>query len=117
MTVPELRRWAAPVVYLSNNWISLAGVVIVTTSTVFWLFLLPATLRGVENPYSAILLYLALPGLFFSGLMLIPLGIAWRRRRDGLPEVCRRIFLPSTFATWNFAVWPPSWFSPRLSTS
>ncbi|MBI2680869.1 MAG: cytochrome C [Candidatus Solibacter usitatus] len=82
MTVPELRRWAAPVVYLSNNWISLAGVVIVTTSTVFWLFLLPATLRGVENPYSGILLYLALPALFFSGLILIPLGIAWRRRRE-----------------------------------
>ena len=82
MTASELRRRAAPIVYLANNWLSLAGVVIVTSATVFWLFMLPASLRGVENPYSGILLYLALPALFFAGLILIPLGIAWRKRRE-----------------------------------
>src|ERR1039458_7515780 len=38
------RGWLSPFVYLSNNWVSLAGVVIVTTTVVFWLFLLPPPL-------------------------------------------------------------------------
>ena len=54
-----------------------------TTSTIFWLFLLPTTLRGeAQNPYIGILSYLTLPAAFFSGLLLIPLGIFWRRRRE-----------------------------------
>ena len=40
------RGWLSPLIHLSNNWISLAGVIIVTTATIFWLFLLPVTLRG-----------------------------------------------------------------------
>ncbi len=39
-------------VYFANNSISLIGVVLVTTATVSWLFLLPVTLRGEEtHPY------------------------------------------------------------------
>lgn len=73
----------APLVYLANNWISLTGVVIVTTATVFWLFLLPFTLRGeVSHPYIGILIFLLLPAVFILGLVLIPLGIAYHRRRD-----------------------------------
>jgi hypothetical protein len=89
----------SPFVHLSNNWISLAGVVIVTTATVFWLFLLPITLRGeTENPYIGILAYLTIPAPFFGGLILIPLGIwlKWRReRRAGVQ--------PASFPTlsWN----------------
>ena len=72
----KLPRQLSPLVHLSNNWISLAGVVLVTTATVFWLFLLPTTMRGeVHNPYIGILAFLVLPGLFFLGLVLIPLGI------------------------------------------
>ena len=57
------RGWLSPFIHLSNNWISLAGVVIVTTATIFWLFLLPVTLRGeVHNPYVGILSFLILPG-------------------------------------------------------
>jgi hypothetical protein len=60
------------------------GVVIVTTATIFWLFLLPITLRGeTENPYVGILAFLALPAPFFLGLMLIPLGMWLKRRREG----------------------------------
>ena len=36
-----------PLVHLSNNWISLIGVVVVTSTTVFWLFLLPFRLLGI----------------------------------------------------------------------
>lgn len=75
--------WLSPIVYLSNNWISQLGVVVVTSATVFWLVLLPSTLRGqAPNPYMGILMYLALPGVFIGGLILIPLGILWERRRE-----------------------------------
>ena len=77
------RGWLSPIVYLSNNWISQLGVVVVTSATVFWLVLLPSTLRGqAPNPYMGILMYLALPGVFIGGLVLIPLGILWERRRE-----------------------------------
>ena len=45
------------------------GVATVTTATIFWLFLLPTTLRGGEtNPYIGILSYVVLPMFFFGGL-------------------------------------------------
>jgi len=78
------RGWLSPLIYLANNWISLSGVVIVTTATIFWLFLLPVTLKGeIASPYIGILVFLALPGPFFVGLILIPLGIWLKRRREG----------------------------------
>ena len=80
------RNWPAqlsPLVHLSNNWISRIGVVVVTTATVFWLFLLPTTLRGeIHNPYNGILAFLLLPALFFLGLLLIPLGIYRRNKGE-----------------------------------
>ena len=79
------RGWLSPVVHLSNNWLSLIGVIVVTTATVLCLLLLPATLRGnVSNPYFGIVLYLMLPAVFIGGLLVIPLGIWLRRRRESL---------------------------------
>ena len=78
------RGWLSPFVYLSNNWISLAGVVIVTTTVVFWLFLLPTTLNGeAASPYIGILVFLGLPAPFFTGLVMVPLGIWLKRKREG----------------------------------
>jgi hypothetical protein len=77
----QSQGWLAPVVYLSKNWISRAGVAVVTSAAVLWLFLLPSSLRGeVQHPYIGILAYLILPGVFFFGLFLIPLGI-WLHTR------------------------------------
>jgi len=88
----------APLVHLSNNWISLTGVVVVTTATVFWLFLLPFTLRGeITHPYIGILVFLLLPSLFVLGLILIPVGIALHRRRD-----LQRGLTPATFPPLNW---------------
>jgi hypothetical protein len=84
----KLRNWIGPVVYLSNNWLSMTGVLLVTTSTVFWLFLLPSTWEGDSvHPYLGILSFLILPGGFFGGLALIPIGMAIERRRHGRPDV------------------------------
>src|ERR1700676_1506752 len=80
----RLRSWLIPLVYLSDNWISLIGVVLVTTCAVFWLFLLPVMLGGgPANPYLGILIFMLLAGAFFLSLVLIPLGIFIERRRKG----------------------------------
>src|SRR6266702_2219628 len=77
----KLRGWLSPLVYLSNNWISLIGVVVVTAAGGAWLLLLPATFRGgITHPYLGILIYMMLPGIFIGGLLLIPAGIYWKRR-------------------------------------
>ncbi|HBY63380.1 MAG TPA: cytochrome C [Solibacterales bacterium] len=78
-----LRRGLFPIAVLSSNWISMIGVVLVTTAAILWLFLLPVTLASdADNVYTGILSFMILPALFFGGLMLIPLG-GWIYRRAG----------------------------------
>ncbi len=93
-----LRAWLSPLVYLSSNWVSRLGVVLVTTGTVFWFYLLPTILRGEsQHPYLGILIFLALPGVFFGGLTLIPVGIVWRWRRER-----RKGVYPTEFPVLDF---------------
>src|SRR5271169_3536511 len=84
----RLYQWLSPLVFLSSNPLSLIGVVVVTTATVLWVFLLPTLLKhNAANPYLGIPAFLLLPGLFIFGLILIPIGIVLRRRslsRKGL---------------------------------
>jgi len=78
---------------LSENTISLIGVVLTTSSAItliaFWIydFLLP----GPPHPYIGILLFLVLPAVFVLGLVLIPIGILLHRRKllaaGELPEI------------------------------
>jgi NapC/NirT cytochrome c family, N-terminal region len=69
-------------VLLTSHWLSMAGVTLVTLAGISWLFVLPANVRGhVQNPYIGLLLFVALPALFFVGLALIPIGI-WLSRRS-----------------------------------
>jgi hypothetical protein len=61
----------------------LIGVGLVTTSVVFWLFLLPSTWEGeAVHPYLGILTFLILPMGFFLGLCIIPIGVALRLRKE-----------------------------------
>lgn len=93
----------SPLVHLANNWISLIGVVLVTTATVFWLFLLPTTLKGVaSSPYIGILTYMGIPAVFFLGLALIPVGILIRNRSEH-----NQGLYPATFP-------PLNWENPDL---
>jgi hypothetical protein len=93
------RERVTPLVYLTNNALSLAGVVIVTTATVFWLFLLPTTLKGeATHPYIGILIYLVIPAFFFLGLVLIPVGIWLKDRR-----LHHRGIYPSSFPKLTLA--------------
>jgi hypothetical protein len=68
-------------VLLTSNWISMAGVTLVTLAGFSWLFVLPANIRGhVGNPYIGLLVFIAIPAVFFVGLALIPIGLALARR-------------------------------------
>ena len=90
--------WLSPIVHLANNWISQAGVVIVTTATICWLFLLPTTLRGeTTSPYVGILAFLTIPVPFFAGLLMIPLGMWLKRKREG-----RQAIYPPGFPPLNW---------------
>jgi len=92
-----------PLVYLSNDWISLIGVAIVTSASVFWLFLLPFSLKGeTAHPYIGILVFLALPAIFIFGLILIPIGIWHRRRRDRAAGRSESSFPPLTWQNRDF---------------
>ena len=74
---------------LTRHWLSLAGVALVTTAGISWLFVLPQQIRGhVSNPYIGIIVFLILPIVFFLGLALIPIGVylSKRRIREGFPD-------------------------------
>ncbi len=68
-------------VLLTSHWITMAGVALVTLAGFSWLFALPLNIQGhVGNPYIGLLLFIAIPAVFFVGLALIPIGIALSRR-------------------------------------
>jgi nitrate/TMAO reductase-like tetraheme cytochrome c subunit len=69
-------------VLLTSHWISMTGVALVTLAGFSWIFVLPTNLRGhAENPYIGLLIFVAIPIVFFAGLILIPIGIALGKRR------------------------------------
>ncbi len=78
-----VRNWARLLYFLSQNVISLIGVVLTTSTAItmiaFWIY--DFMLQGPPHPYVGILIFLILPGLFILGLFLIPVGILLRRRK------------------------------------
>src|ERR1700691_4434247 len=77
------------IVLLTSHWITMAGVALGTLAGFSWLFVLPTSIRGnVGNPYIGLLVFMAIPAVFFAGLVLIPIGIALGRRKaaSGLGE-------------------------------
>jgi hypothetical protein len=98
MTLRErLALWLRPAFYLGHNPITLTGAVLTTSSAVtmilFWVF--EVVSGHPVHPYVGIVFFLILPGIFVMGLMLIPYGVLWRRRklsRKGeLPEAYPKI--------------------------
>ncbi len=92
-------QWLRPLVFLGRNIASLVGTVLTTSAGItlvaFWAFQLITNAR--IPPYFGVIFYLILPGLFILGLLLIPVGVIWRRHRlraaKLLPTVYPRIDL------------------------
>ena len=54
-------------VLLTSSWISMLGAALVTLAGFSWLFVLPLNIRGgpVSNPYIGLLVFIAIPIVFF----------------------------------------------------
>jgi nitrate/TMAO reductase-like tetraheme cytochrome c subunit len=67
---------------LYKNPISLIGIALAAVALVNIIFLvLIDVLSSQPSPYIGILAYMIAPGFLFVGLILIPIGMAWERRR------------------------------------
>src|SRR5512140_142931 len=68
---------------LGNNWMTLAGAALTTSSAfvLIWFWFMELTSPRTVHPYMGILLFLILPALFLVGLVLIPLGILRVRQK------------------------------------
>ena len=90
-------RWLRPAFYLGHNPITLTGAVLTTSAGVtLVLFWISEILRGGSiHPYTGIIFFMILPGVFMAGLALMPFGVWWRRRglrlRGELPEAYPKI--------------------------
>ena len=78
----RVRDLTRVVFQLGNNWMTLAGAALTTSSAfvLIWFWFMEFTGSYQVNPYMGILLFVILPGLFLAGLALIPIGI-WRVQR------------------------------------
>ena len=69
---------------LTRNAISLAGMAlaIVAAANILFLFLIDV-MSAHPNAYVGILAYMVMPGFLVLGLLMIPLGMLWERRKRG----------------------------------
>jgi hypothetical protein len=74
-----LSRWLPDIV---RNPVSIIGAGITTIAAGLFLFVFLADLFGIHtNPYLGMVFFLIMPGLFVFGLLLIPIGVFYERRR------------------------------------
>lgn len=67
---------------LTGHWVSMAGTALVTLAGFSWLFTLQMHIGGyANNPYIGLFAFIVLPLIFFTGLVLIPIGAALQRRQ------------------------------------
>ena len=93
----RIDSWLRPAFYLGHNPITLLGAVLTTSSALtllsFWVF--EVVKGGPIHPYAGIVFFLILPGVFVTGLILMPIGTFLRRRklyaRGELPTVYPQI--------------------------
>jgi len=71
-----------------RNPVSLLGVVVATATAMLFFALLVLEIFGyITNPYIGLLVFIAIPTVFVIGLLLIPVGAWWaKRRRRLVPE-------------------------------
>jgi hypothetical protein len=66
-----------------RNPVSLIGIVIATAMAMLFLALVVLEMLGyVTNPYIGLLVFVAIPTVFVIGLLFIPVGAWWTRRRS-----------------------------------
>ena len=72
---------------LARHPLAIAGALITTVSAVVFIALVIAVVAGLfDNPYAGLVVFVAIPGLFVLGLLLIPLGMWLEARRAPAPS-------------------------------
>jgi hypothetical protein len=99
--------------------LAIVGVLVTTVSAVLFIVLMIAELLGMlENPYAGLVVLIAIPACFLMGLVLIPIGVALRRRqllRDHqaadwpvvdfrFPRVRRTVLVIASLSAVNIAI-------------
>ena len=87
MSIGERVRDLTRLVFqLGNNWLSLAGAALTTSSAfvLVWFWFMELTSPRQIHPYMGILVFIIFPVLFIIGLGLIPIGIVRLRRQRRL---------------------------------
>jgi nitrate/TMAO reductase-like tetraheme cytochrome c subunit len=99
----RLAGWLRPVVFLGHNPLTLTGAVLTTSAglTLVGFWAIEILGNRPTHPYAGIFLFLILPALFVLGLVLMPIGVLWRRRalraRGELPEAYPRLDFSQPF--------------------
>jgi len=71
----------------SRHWLSALGVALATVAAISFLVILALEIAGMNvGNYSGLISYLLLPLIFIIGLVLIPIGLRLRRRRERAGE-------------------------------
>lgn len=97
------RGWLAPLVYLAHNPLTFAGLFCVNLAGVLWLWVLPVVTReSTLHPYLIVFFVGVLPLSFLAGIVLIPLGIYLRYRRERAKGIGTRWFRPFDFSNREF---------------
>ena len=95
------QNWLQPFFFLGRNILSLIGGAITTASAFvlvgFWMVDVLGH-GGSSNPYIGLILFLFLPAFFILGLILIPIGIYFQRRK-----LLAQGTLPSIYPEVNFS--------------
>jgi nitrate/TMAO reductase-like tetraheme cytochrome c subunit len=81
-TVPDWEHDRPGILLLTSHWLTWLGLALGITAVSTWLFFLPTYLQGnVANPYKGVVLYLILPFVLLTGIVLAAVGIVLGRRR------------------------------------
>lgn len=92
-------KWLQPFFFYGNNLTSLIGAAITTASAITWwtFWIMDLVANALHNPYLGLIFFFLLPILFIVGLILIAVGVFFRReklRRAGqVPTVYPRLDL------------------------
>ena len=69
-------------VLMTSHWLSFLGMGLVATALISWLFVLPLHVRGhVDNPYIGVLVFMVIPIILVTGLVMVPVGVLLARKR------------------------------------
>jgi hypothetical protein len=94
--ISRLQAFIRPAFHLGHNAVTMIGAVLTTSAAItligFWLR--ESTRDTPVSPYAGILFFVALPAFFVVGLVLMPIGVLWKRR-----QLRKRNELPAEWPT------------------